>query len=284
MRPGSREIADIIDEEYDESRHEVMVQFFRDYTRSLNAMDKALVALYLEDVPYTEIAQVTGFSEINARTRISRIKAHIKTAGGRDMKTNDKTGRIGDAAINNEMTEKPDPEMLIELFRKFERKQAAKRRLVTVINIVLFILYTALASRQTGSTATGYFLCGLGFIMGAAYLYFRYRPLPASDYTLPIMVYLRKAEKQLRYFTTIDYLIIVPLLIIIGIGGGLILTGRLSNYTDKIGLLTGIWVIFFTGLCSFGFWAGRKNWIRDNSKIHDNVRETLKSIEEENRF
>lgn len=80
VRPDSREIADIIDEEYDESRHEVMVQFFRDYTISLNAMDKALVALYLEDVPYTEIAQVTGFSEINARTRISRIKAHIKNS------------------------------------------------------------------------------------------------------------------------------------------------------------------------------------------------------------
>ena len=173
---------------------------------------------------------------------------------------------------------KLDPDRLIGLFRKFEKKQARWR----IVLIVLFILYTALAVNQTGATATGYRLCGLGFVLGAAYLYFRYRPLPANAYTLPIMVYLRKVEKQLRYLTTVDYFIILPLLITIGSGGGLILTGRLSNYTDRIGLLTGIWVIFFTGLCIFGFWAGRKTWIRDYSRIHENVKETLKSIEEEN--
>jgi hypothetical protein len=194
------------------------------------------------------------------------------------MKTNDKTEGNYHAADNNGMTGRLDPEMLIELFRKSEKKQARMR----IMLIMLFILYTALAASQTGATATGYRLCGLGFVLGAAYLYFRYRPLPANAYTLPIMVYLRKAEKQLRYLTTVDYFIILPLLVIIGIGGGLILTGGLSNYTDRIDLLTGIWVIFFTGLCIFGFWAGRKTWIRDYSKIHDNVRETLKSIEQDN--
>jgi hypothetical protein len=171
-----------------------------------------------------------------------------------------------------------DTNRLIELFRKIEKKQARGR----IMLIVLFILYTALAVNQTGATATGYRLCGLGFALGAAYLYFRYRPLPANAFTLPIMVYLHKAEKQLRYLTTVDYFIILPLLTIIGIGGGLILTGGLSKYTDRIGLLTVIWVIFFTGLCIFGFWAGRKTWTRDYSRIHDSVRETLKSIEEEN--
>jgi len=78
VRPNTREIADIIDEEYDDGHHEEMLQFFGEYTRKLNAMDKTLVALYLEDVPYAEIAQVTGFSEVNARTRISRIKAHLQ--------------------------------------------------------------------------------------------------------------------------------------------------------------------------------------------------------------
>lgn len=198
------------------------------------------------------------------------------------MKKDDKLSGNYNSTDNEGKTGKLDPDQLIELFRQFEKKQASRRRLVIGVNTVLFILYTAVAASQTGATATGYRLCGLGFVLGAAYLYFRYRPLPANTYTLPIMVYLRKAEKQLRYLTRVDYLIILPLLIIIGIGGGLILTDRLSNYTDRIGLLTGIWVIFFTGLCSFGFWAGRKTWLRDYSKIHETVRETLKSIEEEN--
>lgn len=200
------------------------------------------------------------------------------------MKTNDKFSGDYSTADSNGETGKLDPDRLIGLFTEFEKKQQARRRLVTGINIVLFVIYTGIAANQTGVTATGYRLCGLGFVLGAAYLYFRYRPLPASAYTLPIMVYLRKAEKQLRYFTTVDYLVIIPLLIMIGIGGGLILTGRLSNYTDRIGLLSGIWAVFFTGLCIFGFWAGRKNWIRDNSQIHTIFSETLDSLEGESNY
>lgn len=200
------------------------------------------------------------------------------------MKTNDKFSGGYSTADSNRETGKLDPDKLIWLFTEFEKKQAARKRLVISINIILFVLYTAVAVNQTGTTATGYRLCGLGFILGAAYLYFRYRPLPASAFTLPIMVYLRKAEKQLRYFTAVDYLILLPLLGIIGIGGGLIFTGGLSNYTDRIGLLTGIWAVFFTGLCIFGFWAGRKNWIRDNSQIHRTISETLNSLEGESNY
>lgn len=197
------------------------------------------------------------------------------------MKTNDKSEGNYHAADNNGMTERLDPEMLIELFRKFERKQAVRRRLVAGINIVLFILYTALASRQTGSTATGYLLCGLGFIMGAAYLYVRYRPLPASAYTLPIMEYLSKTEKRLRYFTSADYFIMIPLLVIIGTGAGMIFTGRLSQYTDREALLAVTWILFFIGLCIFGFFVGRKNWLKENSYIHNAVKETLRSMKGE---
>jgi cell shape-determining protein MreD len=198
------------------------------------------------------------------------------------MKTDDKLSGNYNSPDNDGKTGRLDTDQLIGLFRKFEKKQAATRRLVIGVNTVLFILYTAVAASQTGATATGYRLCGLGFVLGAAYLFFRYRPLPASAYTLPIMDYLRKAEKQLRYFTAADYLIILPLLIIIGIGGGLIFTGRLSNYTDRIDLLTGIWAVFFTGLCLFGFFAGRKKWLKENSDVHMAVKETLSCLDGEN--
>lgn len=198
------------------------------------------------------------------------------------MKTDDKLSGNYNSPDNDGKTGRLDTDQLIGLFRKFEKKQAATRRLVIGVNTVMFILYTAVAASQTGATATGYRLCGLGFVLGAAYLFFRYRPLPASAYTLPIMDYLRKAEKQLRYFTAADYLIILPLLIIIGIGGGLIFTGRLSNYTDRIDLLTGIWAVFFTGLCLFGFFAGRKKWLKENSDVHMAVKETLSCLDGEN--
>lgn len=197
------------------------------------------------------------------------------------MKENDKTGGSLNAAGNNAEPEKFDPEQLIVLFRKFEKKQAATRILAVGINLILFVIYTALAAGQTGKTATGYVLCGAGFIIGAAYLYFRYRPLPAGAYTLPITDFLRRIEKRLRYFTKVDYIVVIPILIVIGIGGGLIFTGRLIQYTDRGSLLTVIWIIFFACLCLFGFLAGKKNWSKDNSAFNLAVRDTLDSLDSE---
>ncbi|MRR21792.1 RNA polymerase sigma factor [bacterium] len=80
VRPDSLDMADMIDEEHDDSRREEMLQFFGDFTKGMNPVDKTLVALYLEEVPYNEISQVTGLTESNSRTRISRIKAQIKNS------------------------------------------------------------------------------------------------------------------------------------------------------------------------------------------------------------
>jgi len=176
---------------------------------------------------------------------------------------------------NKEDNEVLDPARLIELFRKIEKKQTVTKRIVAICNLVLFIIYVAIASNQTGKIAAGYHLCGLGFVAGAVYLYLRYRPLPSSAYALPIMDYLRKTEKRLRYFTRVDYLILIPILVTIGIGGGLILTDRLLHYTDRQGLITIIWTVFFIGLCVFGYFAGRKNWRRDNGSIHEAIKQTL---------
>lgn len=53
--------------------------------RQLNKVDKALIFLYMEDVPGKEVAKIIGISESNVRTRISRVKDKlqyiIKTMG-----------------------------------------------------------------------------------------------------------------------------------------------------------------------------------------------------------
>lgn len=60
------------------SQEEEKLRFFREFTSRLNPADKVLVSLYLEETDYREIADVTGLTEVNARTRIHRIKGQIK--------------------------------------------------------------------------------------------------------------------------------------------------------------------------------------------------------------
>lgn len=46
--------------------------------RLLNDVERALVLLFLEDLPYKDIAETLGISEVNARVKMNRIKIKLK--------------------------------------------------------------------------------------------------------------------------------------------------------------------------------------------------------------
>ncbi len=46
--------------------------------KQLNDIDKALVFLYLEDKPYSEISETLGITEVNARVKMNRVKKKLK--------------------------------------------------------------------------------------------------------------------------------------------------------------------------------------------------------------
>jgi RNA polymerase sigma-70 factor, ECF subfamily len=45
----------------------------------LNAAEKALILLYLDDIPHTDMADIIGISENNVGVKINRIKAKLKS-------------------------------------------------------------------------------------------------------------------------------------------------------------------------------------------------------------
>ena len=44
----------------------------------LNDVERALVLMYLEDLPYKDIAETLGISEVNARVKMNRVKLKLK--------------------------------------------------------------------------------------------------------------------------------------------------------------------------------------------------------------
>lgn len=48
------------------------------FISKFNALNKALILLYLDQYSYEEIASVLGISKTNVSTKISRIKKHLK--------------------------------------------------------------------------------------------------------------------------------------------------------------------------------------------------------------
>lgn len=54
------------------------LQLLNNFIAALREMDKALMLLYLEEKSYKEIAEITGISQTNVATKISRIKLLLK--------------------------------------------------------------------------------------------------------------------------------------------------------------------------------------------------------------
>jgi RNA polymerase sigma-70 factor (ECF subfamily) len=82
LRLGSEELKHLgdkmPDENYSGDEEEEKLKFFHAFMQKLPAADRTLVSLYLEDMESADIAEVTGLSDANVRTRIHRIKKQIK--------------------------------------------------------------------------------------------------------------------------------------------------------------------------------------------------------------
>jgi RNA polymerase sigma factor (sigma-70 family) len=68
---------DAADTGYNDTPEQQLTVFYQ-AIKKLDKLDKALVILYMEDQPYSEIALTLGISEGNARTRMNRAKNRLK--------------------------------------------------------------------------------------------------------------------------------------------------------------------------------------------------------------
>jgi RNA polymerase sigma-70 factor (ECF subfamily) len=60
----------------DETNHEEQERLakLRSCIKKLNDADKAVITLYLEELPYSEISSITGLTENNIAVKLKRIK------------------------------------------------------------------------------------------------------------------------------------------------------------------------------------------------------------------
>lgn len=63
--------------DYDEE-HEERLKLLYASIKKLNDVERALILLYLEDMPYKDIANTLGISEVNARVKMNRAKTRLK--------------------------------------------------------------------------------------------------------------------------------------------------------------------------------------------------------------
>ena len=62
----------------DEENSQEQVNLLYHYIQKLNETERAIIIMYLDDLPQKEIAENMGISEINTRVKIGRIKQKLK--------------------------------------------------------------------------------------------------------------------------------------------------------------------------------------------------------------
>jgi len=63
-----------------------------------------------------------------------------------------------------------------------------------------------------------------------------------------------------------------------GTGGGIIFISRLSNYVNNLTILLIIWNFFYLSVVVFGFYASKKNWLKENGALIDEIKRIKESM------
>jgi len=63
--------------DYDDTKDKQVEMLYK-AIHNLNDIEKALCLMYLDDKPYTEIAETLGITEVNARVKMNRTKTKLK--------------------------------------------------------------------------------------------------------------------------------------------------------------------------------------------------------------
>lgn len=76
LKMDSIRVTPITEEETNSVEHEQLVKL-RSCIKKLNDADKAVITLYLEEVPYSDISSITGLTENNVAVKVKRIKSRL---------------------------------------------------------------------------------------------------------------------------------------------------------------------------------------------------------------
>ncbi len=153
------------------------------------------------------------------------------------------------------------------------RDQREHRRHLGMALVLLPVGLVFLASGVSHGPGNG--MTGLGIAFVAVYLGARGRWFTRVDYAAPTREFLAAAAKRYRFWRVEDMLFEVPLLLGLGLGGGLTVWMTALKYfgPDGVRLALAGFGMFLSTLCVFGWIAARKKWRLESGGLLAEIRQ-----------
>jgi hypothetical protein len=183
-----------------------------------------------------------------------------------------KTGNRPMPEINGSPSDQSNLNNFIE---ELKAKDAAQRKKVLVFIIVFFVfiaVYSSSMSLHLGGMRTGFSILVLGFLLILGYMSWRFLRLKNVDYTAPTATFLMEAEKRYKFMTPTDWIITIPLLMILITGGSVIVHSTFLRYFPDSYLPLVIYLCIMAGVVTVAFLAGFSDWKKKNGKVIERIR------------
>lgn len=157
------------------------------------------------------------------------------------------------------------------------RDQREHRRLVGMALIFLSLGVVFTGGGMGGGPGSR--VTGAGFILVALYAGLKGRWIGRVSYAAPAREFLAAAAKRYQFWRAGDALYVIPLLLIMFVGGGLTVWGMALKYfgPQHTLLVMGGYAVFITTVSLFGLFQGWKLWQKESAallkEIHRRQRE-----------
>ncbi len=152
------------------------------------------------------------------------------------------------------------------------RDQRARQRVLGMAVTLFAVGSTFIATGR--AERPGAALTGVGIVFVAAFMGLKGHQFGRVNYAAPAQEFLAAAAKRYQFWRAEDAWFAIPLLLVLGMGGGLTVWLAARKYLGDRGAVVALvaYIAFFIGLCVFGWIVSRKDWQKENAGLLAEIR------------
>jgi len=159
------------------------------------------------------------------------------------------------------------------------RDQQERRRLMGMALIYLSVGIVFTGAPLSRQPASG--LIGAGIVLVALFAGLKGRWFGRVDYAAPTRDFLAAAERRYQFWRATDVLYVIPLLLVMVVGGGLTVWQIAQKYFSQphIPLVLAAYGLFVVSVAVFGFVQGRKVWRQKSAGFLEEIQRRQQELQ-----
>lgn len=175
--------------------------------------------------------------------------------------------------LHDEQNTGNDPlQRLIRDLQEKDRDDTKALRILTVVFAMFVVIYLGAMTRQSGLMREGYAIMTGGFLLSMLFFLFRLRNRSRIDYSAPVIQFLRCAERRHAFLNWQEWIVSVPLILMMGTGGGIVVYTSMEKYFPGSSVPLVIYGIVLLTATLIGYFAGWSRWKRHKQEIYKRIR------------